>query len=87
MDQIVVTAGKSEDKLSDVPSGVSVLYGEDMETSGAGGGVKTSDYSHISPKVGLTWQALENLSVFANVGTGFKSPEANTASLSFHVKP
>jgi type II secretory pathway component GspD/PulD (secretin) len=35
MEQMVVTATKTEEKISDIPASVSVIYGEEMEASGA----------------------------------------------------
>ena len=33
-----------------------------------------TDYSNISPVVGLVWHAAETLNVYANLGTGFETP-------------
>jgi len=53
----------------------------------AGTGSQSTDYNHVSPKVGVAYSALENLSLFANIGTGFKSPGGSLVAQNPEIKP
>lgn len=65
-DKIILTAGLRYDC-------VEFDYDNNLDPSLSG----TDTMDHWSPKAGLTFKPIENLSFFANAGTGFKTPTAS----------
>ncbi len=50
-------------------------------------GSRDSDFSQFSPKAGLAWNLTPDLSLFANLGTGFKAPVGSQIATNPDIEP
>ena len=48
---------------------------------------RDSDFGQFSPKAGLAWTVTPDLSLFANLGTGFKTPEGAQIATNADLEP
>ncbi|MCW5212721.1 TonB-dependent receptor, partial [Desulfobulbus sp. TB] len=48
---------------------------------------RDSEFGQFSPKAGFSWTLTPDLSLFANLGTGFKTPEGAQIATNANIKP